>query len=317
VIGSRFWGNGEYVADNEAYGVILSFIASGDDLKHPDMDTEKARKAKLRNTVKAAAETGDSKDKKDAPPRATVTVSDENGAHIRTFTTDVHQGINRVTWNLHRDGLEPLPDVKTAEDADLPDGIEVIPGTYSISVAFDGQEQSVQARVLADPRIDVSMDSMRANQSMQLQLQTLEATANHALTQILTARRDLGTIETMIGQASDPQQHAALKEQVEANKDSLTDLESLLRNPKSAKGRPYTDDLALNTLTRAKSFLTSTYQEPSPTAMTFAKLAEKRVTDAVSAVNNYLENDFSELRSAFARSNLGLLTQGPVPLAAQ
>lgn len=317
VIGSRFWGNGEYVADNEAYGVILSFIASGDDLKHPDMDTEKARKAKLRNTLKTAAETGDSKDKKDASTRATVTVSDENGAHIRTFTTDVHQGINRVTWNLHRDGLEPLPDVKTAEDADLPDGIEVIPGTYSISVAFDGQEQSLQARVLADPRIDVSMDSMRANQSMQLQLQTLEATANHALTQILTARRDLGTIETMIGQASDPQQHSALKEQVEANKDSLTDLESLLRNPKSAKGRPYTDDLALNTLSRAKSFLTSTYQEPSPTAMTFAKLAEKRVTDAVSAVNNYLENDFSELRSAFARSNLGLLTQGPVPLAAQ
>jgi hypothetical protein len=94
-------------------------------------------------------------------------------------------------------------------------------------------------------------------------------------------------------------------------------LESLLRNPKSAKGRPYVDDLAINTLGRAKGFLKTTYQEPSPTAMTFAKLAEKRVDDAVSAVNDYLESDFSELRSAFAESNLGLLTQGPVPLKTQ
>ncbi|EED33719.1 glycosyl hydrolase, BNR repeat [gamma proteobacterium NOR5-3] len=314
VIGSRFWGNGEYVADNEAYGVMLSFIAAGDDLKHPDMDTEKARKARLRSTSTKNAGTEASQESSNKPPRATITVSDEDGAHIRTFTADVHQGINRVVWNLRRDGLPPLPGDKKSPDADLPDGIEVIPGTYSISVAFDGQEQSLQARVLADPRIDVSMASMRANQNMQLELQTLQATANHALAQIVTARRDLGTIETMIEQASDPDKHAALKEQVEASKETLTALEALLRNPKDTKGRPYTDDLALNTLSRAKQFLTTTYQAPSPTAKTFAELAKVRISDAVSAVNDYLSGDFQQLRTAFAQSALGLLSQEPVPL---
>ncbi|WP_439105843.1 VPS10 domain-containing protein [Congregibacter sp.] len=309
IIGSRFLANGEYVADNEAYGVILTFMANGDDLKHPDAGMEKLRKAELRaNTDKV------DEGKESTSPRATFTVSDQSGAHIRTFSTDVHQGINRVTWNLKRDGLPRLPGDKKESDVDLPSGIEVLPGNYSISVAFDGESQSVDAEVLADPRVTVSMASMQANQDMQLQLQELSATINHALSQIVTARRDLSTIEILLKQASNPEAYADLEDKVKTNRETLTSLERSLRNPEDNKGRPYTDDMAINTLRRARSFLTSTYEAPSPTAMVFAELAEARINTAVSAINDYLTGDFEELRSAFAQSDLGLLTQQPVPL---
>ncbi|MDP5054504.1 MAG: carboxypeptidase-like regulatory domain-containing protein [Congregibacter sp.] len=316
VIGSRFLGNGEYVAANEAYGVVLTFIASGDDLPHPDADAEKLRKAKLRANTTAADASTDADGKKAAAPRATVTITDKSGGHIRTFTTDVHQGINRATWNLKRDGLPPLPGDKKTPDADLPDGIEVIPGTYSVAVTFDGQTQSLEAEVLVDPRVNVSLAAMQANQDMQLELQTLDATINDALSQIVTARRDLGTIQTLLSQAPDPEQFAALKSQVTENLTMLTTVEAGLRNPADTKGRPYVDGTASSVVDRAQDFLKTTYEAPSPTALAFAKIAEARVNETVSALNGYLSGDFAKLRAAFTDSALGLLTQEPVAIEA-
>ncbi|WOJ98507.1 sialidase [Congregibacter brevis] len=310
IIGSRFLGNGEYVAKNEDYGVVLTFMASGGDLTHPDARKEKQRSIGLRADKAKSAE--DAGDEKSPDPRATITVKDSNGEHIRSFSTDVHQGINRVTWNLKRDGLPRLPGDKKKSDVDLPSGIEVLPGTYTFTVSFDDQSESLEAEVLADPRVSVSLAAMQANQDMQLQLQELQGTINNALSQIITARRDLGTIETLLAQAPDAQKYVGLKEQVKTSLKALTSLEATLRNPKANKGRPYVDEMAENTLRRAKSFLTSTYEAPSPTALVFAQLAEARVESTVSAINDYLTGDFEVLRTAFKESGLGLLRQGPV-----
>jgi photosystem II stability/assembly factor-like uncharacterized protein len=314
VIAGRFWGNGEYVAPNETYGVVLTFIAAGDDLPHPDPDGEKARKAALRQAKEGQAKPDEEKD--DKAPRARIQVSDANGALIRTFNADVHQGINRVTWDLKRDGLPPLPGDKKKPDADLPGGIEVLPGTYQITVSFDGEEQSLQARVAADPRTAVSMTAMEANQAAKLELQSLEATINEALGRIITARRDLNTVLTLISQSGDPAQYSELKTLSDASLKTLDELEGTLRLPKGTKGRPYDDDRAINRLRRARSFLSSTYDAPSPNATAFAELAATRIEEAVTAVNNYLTGEFAQLQTAFADSGLGLLSQGPVPLDA-
>jgi photosystem II stability/assembly factor-like uncharacterized protein len=314
VIGSRFWGNAEYSASNEAYGVVLTFVASGEDLQHPDADAEKARKA-ARRATDAKTATGGKPDEKEKPLKATIQVADASGELIRTFTADAYQGINRVTWDLKRDGLAPLPgDAKNA-DADLPGGIEVLPGTYTFTVSLAGEEQSLQARVLPDPRIDVSMASRQANQSMQLELQAMEATLNVALGSIVTARRDLTTIQTLIQQTDNPSGYAALEKLAKANAETLTELEGALRVPKNSKGRPWDGGTALSMLNRAKSFLTTTYDAPSPNAKAFADLAAARIEEAVGALNSYLAGDFAELRKAFADSGLGLLSQEPVALA--
>lgn len=312
VIGSRFWGNGEYVAANESYGVIITFLASGDDLAHPDSELEKARKALRRASDSNTTDSDKAKPK--AAPRATITVRDASGEAIRNFTTDVLQGMNRVTWDLKRDGLPPLPGDKKKPDEDLPGGIEVTPGIYQVTVAFDGVEESLQATVLQDPRSSVSIASMQANQAMQLELQGLKAKVHQALGQIITARRDLGMIKTLIEHSDDASEFSALKEDVDANLEQLTVLETTLRNPKDAKGRPYTDGMALNVLSRAQSFLTSTYAAPSPNAQAFADIAEAQIERNVTAINRYLKEDLSELRTAFEGSGLGLLSQQPVPL---
>jgi len=319
VIAGRFWGNGEFTAPNEAYGIVLTFMASGDDLPHPDVEREKARKAARRlkgEDGKDGAANGDGTSASAESHRATVTVADDSGEVIRTFTSDVQQGINRVIWNLRRDGLPPLPGKGSEQNDDLPPGIEVLPGTYQLTVAFDDMEQSVEARVLADPRSRVSMAAMTANQSLQLTLQSMQSTIDQAIRRVLSARQDLATVKTLIEQSEDPSAHDALQQQAKAAGERLDALEADLHEPEGTVGRPYGDDRASSMLQRARGFLTSTYDAPSPAAQAFVERAAARISETVSAVNGYLAGEHAELRTAFAESGLGLLTQTPVPLDA-
>jgi hypothetical protein len=312
VLAGRFWGNGEFVAENEAYGVVVTFAASGDDLPHPDEEAEKERMRTLRGASAIKKAGGDEEDSAPAAPKVTVEVADAQGEVIRTFTAEVHQGINRVVWPLERDGLPPLPGSDTRADADLPGGIEVVPGDYRLTVTLDDVSQSIDARVLADPRVEVSPADRLANQAMQLELQDLSAMIDAALARIITARRDLQTIETLIEQSEEPDAYEALQENVAQGLKQLSELESVFRVPKDTKGRPYTEGKLVNVLRRARSFLTSTYEAPSPTARAFAELAEQRISDAVADLNDYLGGDFAETRSAFAESGLQLLGQRPL-----
>ncbi|MCA1791315.1 MAG: hypothetical protein LC667_16120, partial [Thioalkalivibrio sp.] len=319
VIASRFWGNGEFTAPNEAYGVMLTFMASGDDIPHPDAKSEKARKAARREAAaneKEGMKNGGENSEKPESPRATITVADASGNVIRTFTADVQQGINRVVWDLRRDGLPPLPGSGSKKDDDLPPGIEALPGTYQLTVAFDDMEASVEARVLADPRSQVSMAAMAANQDMQLTLQSMESTINQAIQRVLSARQDLATVKTLIEQAEDPSTYEGLQQQVKAAGERLDDLEADLHEPKDTAGRPYGDDRASSVLRRAQAFLTSTYDAPSPAAEAFVDLAAARISETVSALNDYLAGDHAGIRAAFGESDLGLLKRTPVPLEA-
>lgn len=309
VIAGRFWGNGEFVAGNEAYGVVLTLAAAGDDLPHPDGDAEKRRMQAVRSASDAEEE-----DSETETPRLGIEVADSDGEVIRTFTADVYQGINRVVWPLTRNGLPPLPGSDADADDDLPGGIEVVPGDYRLTVTLGDVSQSIDAQVLADPRVDVSLADRRANQAMQLELQALRAKIDGALARIITARRDLQTIKTLIAQSDDPDAYESLQESVTEGLERLRELESAFRVPKDSKGRPYTNDKLVNVLRRVNGFLTSSYEAPSPTARAFAALAEQRVGEAIEALNGYLEEDFASLRSAFSGSGLELLGQEPVSM---
>jgi len=136
---SRFTGSGEFRADNEPFGVMLTFMASGNDLPHPDADAEKARKIALRNKSDEPAETDtddDKKDKEDSKtPKLSVTVKDSNGEVIRFYKTDAHQGINRLMWGMRRDGIKPVSGGDNGDsDKGLPAGPMVLPGNYEITL---------------------------------------------------------------------------------------------------------------------------------------------------------------------------------------
>ncbi len=343
---SRFTGNGEFRAETEPYGAMITFIASGDDLPHPDETTERARKIAMREAALAEkpddttltqpsdeteGETPDegepaAMDKSDAEEeksdaKATVVIAENDGTVIRTFKTDIHQGINRIVWNLRRDGLRPVPPGKMPEDGTLPAGMEVIPGTYQVTVKFDGQEATGKTIVKADPRSPYTEDAHRATYAMRLEAMALTEKTNLALERLLDARRDIDMVSTLIEAklartdiAGDDDNHPLkqLQKQIADLEADITTIETSFRVPPDTSGIVYEADKVYAKIGRAQFYLGSSNAAPSEAAKQAMAEATRVAMVSVAAVDKFLVKDLANFRNAVRGAGVSLLAQTPV-----
>jgi len=327
---SRFPGNNEFRAENEPYGVMLTFMAAGDDLPHPDKDKERARKAAEREAEDTEEESAESEDeatekKPDDEPMVTVRVADTNGEVIRTFKAPIRQGLNRVVWDMRRDGARPAPPVenprlkKMLEEGLLPPGPEVPPGDYTVTLDFDDEETTAQVAVKADPRTPYTPAQMRENYAAQLDLLEMQRTMSAALWQIHRAESDIATLMSLIEAAGEQEEangedapFADVKTQAGELKTRLGELEERFRVPPKTKGIVYSRDKVGSRLGIAGFYLGSTYDAPSSTAQTYIRMGEASLDSALDEVNSVLQEDLPALRRAASEAGLGLLMQTPV-----
>jgi len=314
---TRFTGNGEFRGPNEPYGVMLTFVASGDDLVHPDKDKERARKIAKRQA--AGPDSDDDSDegsdeKKDKPVKITVKVSDSSGKLIRTFKREVHQGINRITWGMQSDGIRPAPGGDRNDDDDdddgLPPGPEVVPGTYSIELTLGDASGTIEATVLGDPRYDLSADELMANYQARMDLQKLTEASVSALERIDNARKDVATITNLIGNQPDAKDNELLKDlkkQATDTKKGLDDLEKLFRTPEETKGIVFDDDKIASHIGMAGFYVASASHAPSPTAEIYVANARTALEAGLAAVNHYMSNEVAGLSAAVNEAGIILL----------
>ena len=308
---SRFPGAGEFRAPNPPYGAWLTVVAAGDGLPHPDADAERARKAAQRQADAPESDEGEDDDK--TKPEATVTVTDAAGETIRTFKAPLRQGINRIVWDMRRDGVKPMPPTEWKKD-ELPPGPEVPPGRYTLTASFDGEEISTEVTLRKDPRSPYGDADIAANHAAQLRLLGMQATMNTAVGRIYDARRDIDTLLTLAKEAGDDKAEAleSLREDAKSLKSALEDLEKRFRTPPDTKGIVYSADKVANTLGMAARYVGSTRDAPSAAAEMQMAQAESALEGAVSDLNALLSEDLPALRQAAADAGLGLLQQSPV-----
>lgn len=298
---SRFPGSGEFRAENEPYGVMITFMASGEHLKHPDGEKDKARAIKMRAS--------DAADAKANPKKVTVTVANADGETIRTFKADVHQGINRVTWNLREDGILRAPPARAPKDGTLPAGVEVLPGTYTVSLAIGDQTVSGSVDVLADPTSEFTASDRQENYAARKSLEAINKSAQTALTRLMRTLGDVATIEGLLKANKDMDDIDALKDRVKAVKTALLDAEKLFRTPAKTSGIVYRGDKALNILGTANAYVGSTSDKPNHAALQQIERARKAISDAVAKVDTLLSTDVPDLRNALSDAGIGLLQQ--------
>ena len=119
-------GRGGFVAENKAYGALLTFYLAN------------APRARLKDKSEAA-----------------VRVTDERGVVVASFTVPAHAGINRASWDL-RQTIDPKPLVQDPRAAYVfypltIAGPRVLPGTYLVTLSAAGAESKAPLEVLADP----------------------------------------------------------------------------------------------------------------------------------------------------------------------
>lgn len=314
---TRFPGDGEFRAKNEPYGAMITFMASGDDLAHPDFEAEKARQIAKRAVGKSEKE-GDAKPTKKPAGKVTVKISDNEGNAVRTFKADIKKGINRVVWNLRQDGIQAAPPAEPRKDGTLPSGIEVLPGDYRVTLEYGDVSDSGPLRVLADPHSEFSLDDQKANYEARVKLTGLQAQIQKALTEVMNARRDLGTLETLVKAAKpggEGNAYSDLSKQAKAVKKALEEVEKQFRVPPKTRGIVYRGGNASAIVGGASRYLGSTRDVPNEAALQQIARAEEAVSKAVESANKVISEDLAALKAAVDAAGIGLFNQSAITLA--
>ena len=319
---TRFTGSGEFRGQNRPYGAMLTFMASGDDLPHPDEDKERERKILQRQNASGEGEENDEEEDDNGEPQLTVKVSAADGTQLRTFRAPVQQGINRVVWELDRDGIRDMPGPEEQDYEDgLPGGPEVPPGRYTVSLSLDGPddstaEVSAEVTTLIDPRSTYTQAEIEQNHATRLQVQAMREAAVVAVERIVAARDDVATIKALTGkrpEAEDDETLIALTERAGEITETLDELEKLFRTPPETRGITYDDDKVSNLIGLADKFVASTYGVPGSAADTYIDIARTSLQSGTSALNDFIAGDLADFRVSVDAAGIGLLSDaGPV-----
>lgn len=312
---TRFTGSGEYRGDNEPYGVMITFMASGDDLPHPDEEIDRERRIEQR--LNDAGNDEDEEGEKDAEPKVELVVKDAAGETIRTFKQPVHQGINRVVWDMSRDGLRAMPGPEPQDYEDgLPSGPEVPPGEYEITLTLANEDEddslaTATVETLIDPRGIYSQGEIEENYAAQLSMMKLQEKAIIAVERIDHARNDLNAISELIAKQEDADEDETLQGLTERAGElvgELDDLEKAFRTPPETTGIVYSADKIANRIGMAAFYIGSGDGAPTAPADTYVAIARAALSDGLDKVNAFVEGELTEFRNDVQKASIGLLS---------
>jgi hypothetical protein len=338
--GSRFPGAAEFRGENAEYGALVTFSLHQDGLPHPDDATERERKAEERAEKRramaekeaageaAAAETepeaeaseeaprGRGRRGRDRGPMAEIEVKDAAGEVIRTFETPVHLGVNRAVWDLRIDSFDrPASDEEESFFFGR-GGPEVVPGTYTLTVRYGGQEASQPVSVTLDPALDVPSGAREAKYEAQLAAGALQERLTSAIERLRATRKDLALIQAKAKPDEDAEKNGGegegdgplaevLKAADKLGK-RLDALEAELTTPEDAKGIPAEDD-AWSDVTYALRALGSSFDAPTGAQLEYLARAERSVERTTAEVDRFYAEELPAFKAKVEGAGIGLL----------
>ena len=291
-------GSGEFRALNEPYGAMITFMLSGSDLPRPD-------------TVTRASSEGD---RVDGNFIARVNVSNGDDEIIRTFSTDVHQGINRIVWDMRHDNFRLYPSETQPKALPGPaphPSVYAFPGNYGFTVSYEDQEIQGSLNVLADPRFEISDEDRQAHFDAVVQVGRLKERNVIAIERILDARQDLENILTLAMQRDDAVGISedgaldALSELADEMNQALDDVEYLLwSRPGTVWQTSPTHHLTFYKINKVLTQLLSHWGRPTQGNLRNIRIAEIAMEEAERELERVMANEVAIFRNRASELNL-------------
>jgi hypothetical protein len=323
---SRFPGHGEFRGETRPIGAIINVVVNGEDVPHPDEDTERARKAAARAAASAEARATEEEKEDDLGPTVELRVEDAGGVVIRTWEEYVHKGLNRIAWDLRRDAFAS-PDTVQEESARArfrPGGILVLPGSYTVTASFEGEERSARVTVLPDPREPATADDRRQKYESLLAAGALRDSLADAITLIYHLRTDIETVLTLEQRAHEDrpdgdqgdaggEADGELEAMAEDIRRALTEIEEHIWVPEGTKGIVYSADRAWNMLGYALGALQSSWDAPTAAQLAYVARAESAAAEVLNDLATLHSGDVADFRRAVRAAGLSLMPEADVP----
>ncbi len=322
--GPRFPGGNDYKGKNRSYGATTTFVVNDPQLPHPDPAVERERKETKRLAVPAPngaqpARTDEgSRPEVDAEPKtkARIQVRDAGGQLLRSFEQSVTLGVNRVIWDLRVDPVKEPPTRKPPSPFRA-GGPQVVPGVYTVTVAYGDQTAEGSVRVLSDPRISISEANRAANFAALRRAGALKERVSLGAWRVSRTKADLRLILDRVNKRDEERRRkdgssekaAEVKALEKAGRELRQKLETVERKlwkSDEVVGRPKSDDL-ISELDDLLSTLGSSWDPPNATQMRAIEEEEEKAVPIFAELEGLFEKDVPAFRAMVPTTDLGLL----------
>jgi photosystem II stability/assembly factor-like uncharacterized protein len=253
---------------------------------------------------------------KPAKPEAKITVADASGAVVRELKGPAEAGLNRTNWDLRLEA--PVKPEEGAERSFMgpPRGPWVLPGTYTVKVAFGGKEASQTVVVEEDPRIMATDAERKAWHEALLEAGRIWAKADAADKAAKSLKKQLEELKGSFEKKKETPE--AVAKGVQSLLDKVAPLAGRLtaETPMGFAGAPLAEDPE-PLLPRARSlgFSLSGFVAP-PTEQQRAVIARtaRDVDEVAAALRAVQQADVPALNKLIYESGIGRIDAGqPLP----
>ena len=286
--GIRFYGQGEFIADNKSTNPVMSIW-----VKPKDESEMKKKKAEQPES----SDQNGKKGKKDKKDKIKFTVLNSSADTIRQFSrmVDKEGGLQRISWNLRQDGVAFPSRRERPADSDAPGGVQVLPGDYKVVAQYGDQADSTMITVSRDPRLNMTA---RQEQQVQQAMKDYEAVvemATEEFSKITEAKKTLKVLDAMISTIQDTTQNEWTELSKEHHK-SLNDLELLFMDAQGLKGIQRNPNNLNAFLGTARRYISSSTGTPGANAQIALNKAKTQATEVSAKIAEYMSSDWVELK---------------------
>ncbi len=274
--GERFPADGKFAGQNRPFGGILTYILNADTAK---LDT------------------------------VTVKIYNQKGDHVRTLKSNPKSGVNRVTWRLDRKSTIERPANKSTKFSE-PSGGSALPGTYRVVFVYQEDSAETEIQVKSDPRIEVNLADLEAQQEFALKVETLLSEVNHATYKLDEAEK---TANKVINFTKDLESEEAkeLSKAAKEIKKEIAKVKEEFNGPKM-EGQGIVRNLYPTTVSRTRSirrYSGSSYSKPGATEERLYSQAKEASDAAIGVTEEFMAVEWKEFEEKVKSTQINLFEE--------
>ncbi|MGB9592361.1 MAG: hypothetical protein ACPL1K_07575, partial [Candidatus Kryptoniota bacterium] len=171
-----------------------------------------------------------------------ITIKDSSGNLVARLYGQSNKGFNRFVWNMRYQSPTKLNLGSKEELAASPyttNGPMVVPGKYTVTVAFEKNVQTQQVEVKADPKVDIPINVYETVTKYGLEVRNAVSAMNEMLNRIQSIQEQISTIKKALLIDSAGENSGKYKKSTKALEDlskSLTALKDTVYNTRVQPG---------------------------------------------------------------------------------
>jgi photosystem II stability/assembly factor-like uncharacterized protein len=280
--GTRFAASGIFAGENRSSDARLSFWITKN-----EKDTAFSRVNKLK-----------------------VTIYDQKNVQIRTWKTTFNDGLNRITWDLCEKGNRwpSMQEPRANWEESDPSGVTVLPGIYKVVIAYGKAKDSTMVTVLADPRLQIPIADLEANQAYKRGLQKQVAAITKVADQLREAKKGIDLIERQLADKKGDEWKTA-REKVKAVKDSLESVRLAIFGKEDVKGYFEQPETWMHILGQTGWVAMSNLGAIGENNQILAVQFEKKTAETLAKANTFFIRDWPAFTAYFQENPISLFNQ--------